>query len=134
VRAEQRAPCATRFEATPLNQMIVAIYRFSVRRKGVSWRAEDAQSPPAGLIQNAIANAPVKRVAVHDDVVVVLKDAATINVNRDSGRAGRPAVNAVKNPRDQNVADEDLVGARSVDAGVDSAVKTADRQVADGDV
>src|SRR4030095_11530499 len=114
--------------------MIVSIYRFSVRRDGVALRAEDAQSPTAGLIQNAIANAPVKRVAVHDDVVVVLKDAATINVNRDSGRARTAAVNAGEKPRDQNVADEDLVGARSVDAGVDSAVKTADRQVADGDV
>src|SRR5262245_64371551 len=114
--------------------MIVAVDRFSVRRNRIALRAEDAQTPAAGLIQDAVADAPVEGVAVHDDVVVVLKDAATINVDRDRGCARTAAVNAGEKSRDQNVADEDLVGARNVNAGVESAVETADRKVADRDV
>src|SRR5262245_7709309 len=114
--------------------MIIAVDRFSVRRNRIALRAEDAQSPAAGLIQNAVADAPVEGVAMHDDVVLILKDAAAVNVDRDRGCARTAAVDAGEKSRDQDVADEDFVGARNVNAGVDSAVKTADRQITDRDV
>src|SRR5262245_59459138 len=114
--------------------MVVAIRRFSVRRDGIAQRAEDAQSPATRLIQDTIADTPVESVAVHDDVVVVLKYAATVNVDRDCGRARTAAVDASEESRDKHIADEDLVGARNINAHIHTAVETTDRNVADGDV